>query len=428
MFHKINGSAGCGKTHAIIGQIKTLYKNNSNFILVTPTNKAAMVLNDRLAKEGLPRFAKTIHSTIYNWKKTDIVKGVIQKRVIDPLTSKFKVDSNGKPVYTTETEYVWISEIKSALKGFTIIIDESSMVSGSVWYDIIESDLFGDIYSYGDEKQLPPIEEIKNMPELYKKYYLFWSTQPADTTLAKNYRQSGTLKDFLDICESSIFESKFKSGFPVPLLIGGNYTTHANDLHETDLVTEMLRSDIIITPFNKVRNLCNIICRKQLATKAGKRFIQTPVVGDKIILTDPIRRERDNGKYKELYLAKNVCATITAIIDLDLLTNSIIVDMVDETGVKHKAEPLSLNTVLGNVVKNEYAKFDYAYAVTVHAAQGGQWGKVLFLDSNFPSNLDKLRYVAITRATESIGIITGITNMTEAADASKSIVVRASQL
>ena len=74
MFHKINGSAGYGKTHELIKQIKKLYNpaiKEQDFVLVTPTNKAAMVLNSRLTAVGLPPCAKTLHSTLYMWEQTN---------------------------------------------------------------------------------------------------------------------------------------------------------------------------------------------------------------------------------------------------------------------------------------------------------------------------------------------------------------------
>ena len=52
--------------------------------------------------------------------------------------------------------------------------------------------------------------------------------------------------------------------------------------------------------------------------------------------------------------------------------------------------------------------FAYAYAITTHKAQGGEWNKVLVLEEPFP--YDKVEharwmYTAITRAADKVVII-----------------------
>jgi exodeoxyribonuclease-5 len=51
--------------------------------------------------------------------------------------------------------------------------------------------------------------------------------------------------------------------------------------------------------------------------------------------------------------------------------------------------------------------FDYGYALTVHKAQGSQWGRVLIFDESkvFKQNSQKHLYTAITRAEEEVCII-----------------------
>jgi exodeoxyribonuclease-5 len=53
-------------------------------------------------------------------------------------------------------------------------------------------------------------------------------------------------------------------------------------------------------------------------------------------------------------------------------------------------------------------KFDYAYALTVHSAQGSQYNRVLYIDDGFSGDREikkKLKYTAITRAIDSIDIV-----------------------
>ena len=54
-----------------------------------------------------------------------------------------------------------------------------------------------------------------------------------------------------------------------------------------------------------------------------------------------------------------------------------------------------------------YNKFEYSYAITAHLSQGSEWPSVLFLDGRFQDydTTQKLRYTAITRASEKIHIV-----------------------
>ena len=428
MFNKINGSAGYGKTHLLVDNVAELHESETEFLLITPTHKSALVLNKKLEARGLPKFARTLHSVLYRWIPTDEIVAKKKVRAIDPDTNKLAIDKNGEPVYKEVVEYRYIREIRDDLVGKVILIDESSMVNSYVWYDLIESGFFDEIYAYGDEKQLPPIEKYAELSDEVRPYYQFWHNLPAGVTLTKCYRHAGDLKMFVDVCEQAIF--KPSRSIPTPMYVGDNFSIHNSYLTETDLLTLMVDADIIITPYNKVRNLCNNICRREKAIRAGKKFNPLPVVGDKIIFTDAIKKAADptaKKPYKQVYLAKNVSAVITAIYDISITDNVMIMDFTDETGTNHKAEPVSLSRILGVTNKrNDYACIDYAYAITAHSSQGSQWPNVLFLDSHFPNDLDKLRYVSITRAEKQLSIVTGITSKTEAADASTNILVRIS--
>jgi exodeoxyribonuclease-5 len=54
-------------------------------------------------------------------------------------------------------------------------------------------------------------------------------------------------------------------------------------------------------------------------------------------------------------------------------------------------------------------EFDYAYALTVHKAQGSQWDDVLLFDQShvFRKNRYRWFYTAITRAAKTITIVRG---------------------
>jgi exodeoxyribonuclease-5 len=342
---------------------------------------------------------------------------------------KFQVDDQGAPVYYDEIEYFMIKSIKKSLDGKIVLVDESSMVGSDVWYDLINCGLIDEIHAYGDEKQLPPIEEYHKLDDIYKPYFQFWHNfdEPKSViTLRVNYRQQGDLKTFVEAIENTLFNERGDASIPVPLLSGENFSIHASDIAEEDLLYEMMDADIVITPYNKIRDMTNIICRKTKAKLNNVPFKNIPVIGDKIIFVDAIKAEVIVGKHllKRIVLPKNVCATITEIHDVSIQDNLMTLDIVDETGLEHNNIVVSLNKIMGLTNGGDFPRIDYAYAVTVHSSQGGQWDNVLFLDSHWNGDASKLRYVGITRAKKRLGIISGITNSTESKDAHRSIMIR----
>ena len=434
MFKKINGPAGHGKTFTLIEDIKALYDparadNEQSFVLITPTNKAAMVLNSRLIAAGLPPLAKTLHSTLYTWVQSDDIKSIKRVRSIDPDTHKFYVDALGEPVYHEEIEYYFDRTIKESIKHKVIFVDESSMVNSEVWHDLITCGLVEEINAYGDERQLPPIEDCAKLNADIQPYFRFWHQyQDEVKTLTVNHRQAGDLKTFVEVIESSIF--KGRGEIPVPLAIGDNLSVHASDITERQLLGLMMESDIILTPYHKVRQLTNIIVRKERAERSGKRFVKRPVEGDRIIFNDAIKREYEvnNRTIRYIYLPKNVTATITKVHDFDAEDNLMIIDFTDETGTDHENIVVCVDKIMGEKSHAEATRIDYAYALTVHSSQGGQWDRVLFLDSFWKDeNIRNLRYVGITRAAKQLAIVTGITNSTEASDAHRSLLIRLAQ-
>lgn len=427
MFYKINGRAGYGKTHALIQDIKDIYDDKLGysgqpFILITPTNKAAIVLNSRLEKAGLPPFAKTLHSTLYYWRSTGEIKSVKKMRRIDPNTGKFEVDKKGNPVYKEEIIYHYVKELKTNLHNKSVYVDESSMVSCDVWFDLLTSNMFKHIFAFGDERQLPPIEDYDTLEEAHKQYYRYWH-RFNDTgkmmTLTENHRHAGDLKDMVETIESNLFNQYRRPDIPSNLEYGYNFSVDSTALAPEDFLTLMVESDIIITPYNKIRQLVNVLMRRYRAKQQERQFSVLPTVGDKIIFVDSIKRDRiDNGNHiKEIYLAKNVTATIFAIHDICLKDCIAVMDFIDEMGTFHIKEPVSLRLMLDSKKKDNLPRIDYAYAITVHSSQGGSWPNVLFLNSYWNMNeAAQLRYVGITRAQERLVVINGVSNKFEDGD------------
>lgn len=403
MFEKINGSAGHGKTHALIAEVTK--HNPSDILLVTPTNKAAQVLNGRLRSAGYPPIAKTLHSTLYKWTETDILLSTSRTPVIDSATSQFQLDSNGKVIYNIVENYLWKKEVKQEHIDKKLFVDESSMVCASDWYHILNHSGWRSVHAYGDEKQLPPIEIPNYMEEEHLPYIDFWHNYNDDvTTLTINYRQQGALKQFMSGIESSLFSKHNRSGnLPTEYGFGENFIINSRQLEDNDIKKLILSADIIITPENKVRQLVNVIKRKEIARLAGDRFSDWPVVGDRMIFKTNVK---DGNK---LVVANNTLVTVLAVKDKNFADGIMVVDFITDDGEIIMCQPVSGSKFFGTKHINGVPNVDYAYAVTVHSCQGGQWDDVLYLDSWWrQKSARELRYTAVTRAKERVSVLTNI--------------------
>ena len=56
---------------------------------------------------------------------------------------------------------------------------------------------------------------------------------------------------------------------------------------------------------------------------------------------------------------------------------------------------------------DEYGRFWYGYAVTVHQSQGSEWDKVILCDDWGASDRDRWLYTGVTRAAKRLEVING---------------------
>ena len=127
------GYAGTGKTtllkHTVTGTLKLVPDESAAF--VTPTGKAATVL----IRSGIP--ATTLHKLIY--------QSIVEEQ---------EIELNGKKITIEKLSFKRRDTIDKGIK--LIVLDEASMVSDDVLFDLTE---FGvKILICGDNAQLPPVE------------------------------------------------------------------------------------------------------------------------------------------------------------------------------------------------------------------------------------------------------------------------------
>lgn len=255
---------------------------------------------------------------------------------------------------------VWTDAYRSGeLSGGVILMDECSMVNEAIARDILNTG--AKIVACGDPGQLPPVSG--------KQYF----DQP-NFTLKEIHRQA---------LESPIIRQAHA------VRNGGSYASDgafrvANVATDEDL----LAADVILTWTHKTRKAANAEMRRLKGywmpqVQVGEPIMCLRNVPDRGIYNGAVYRatrkisEGDQGVYIEVDGMEAHVPTAT-FEGLRLANNN------PETGVP----------------------FDFGYAMTVHKAQGSEWGKVVLLDEyRRPEDRARWLYTGITRASDSILVV-----------------------
>ena len=390
----LRGYAGTGKTSLVGALVRTLDKLQQKSILLAPTGRAAKVFS---AYAGHPAF--TIHKKIY------------RQQSFSNEVSNFSVNDN----LTTHTLY---------------IVDEASMISneglsGAVFgTGRLLDDLIQFVYSgtgcrlilMGDTAQLPPVGEEQS-PALFAEALKGYGLEVIEVDLTQVVRQvqdSGILWNATrlrqliaeDACQSL---PKIKvSGFAdIKVVPGDELIDTLSTCYDRDGMDET----IVVCRSNKRANIYNNGIRAQILANGeiavlhrmrrtrelyGFRFAE-------VLLTFP-----DYGDFElEVNLLLDTLHSDAPALpkaDNDRLFYAVLEDYADipvkrERMKKMKADP-HYNAL----------QVKYAYAVTCHKAQGGQW-KNVFLDQGYMTDEyltpDYFRwlYTAFTRATGTLYLV-----------------------
>ena len=418
----LKGYAGTGKTSVVSALVRALEKLQINTVLLAPTGRAAKVLS---RYSGYPAF--TIHKWIY--------------RQDSAVQETFSIGENRN-------------------KNTLFIVDEASMIpvqrandsfgSGSLLDDLISFVYNGQgcsLLLLGDDAQLPPVGSSDSKalePDFLSGYGLSVSGYNL-TQVARQALDSGIL------CNATTLREQLNSS---DFTIHITPDTDIQEIHGTDVQELLERSyqevgdeeTIILTRSNKRTNLYNQGVRARIFWKDDqisngdrlmvsknnyfwtKDYDNLPFLanGDIMEITR-LRNER------ELYGFHFIDASLRLVdydydVDAILWIDTLFTDSPDKSyqlqrelftkiaedypEIKDKKE------LVKRIRENEYynaLQIRFAYAITCHKAQGGQWKRV-FIDPGTPNpNLqlsdddrrDYLRwyYTALTRATEQIYII-----------------------
>ena len=419
----IKGYAGTGKTTLLKSLVRTLNSLNQKSVLLAPTGRAAKVL---ASYSGQP--AWTIHKKIYR-----------QKSGRDGL-GEFVLDRN-------------------LHKHTCFIVDEASMIGDRSADSVFGSgDLLRDLLDYiesgsgcrlvlvGDTAQLPPVG-LDISPALNPERLISFGYTVREIELTDVVRQaegSGILFNATSIRHLITRGSKdyphfnFKD-YPDMTLVSGE------ELLETISASYDrygISDTIVVTRSNKRANKFNAGIRNQILWreeqlspgdllmvvknnyfwKDNGNILDFIANGDIIRVVKVQSTEEVHGHafanilitlpdYQDIELEVKV---LMDVIDLDApsldyeqqksLYLSVAEDYPDEVSRKSLADKVSADPYYNAL------QVKFAYAVTCHKAQGGQW-KSVFLDQGYFTDemltVDYLRwlYTAFTRASEKLYLV-----------------------
>lgn len=419
----LNGYAGTGKTTLIASFVAALKANGTKAVLLAPTGRAAKVMARYTGDK-----AYTIHKKIYR-----------QKSASDP-DSSFALD------YNREADAVFI-------------VDEASMLtdrgsdhvfgSGSVLEDLVRYVRTGKrcrLMFVGDNAQLPPVGHETSPALDPRKMEQFGPVEYASLDeVVRQQEDSGILFNATLVrcmLEAGIYETPlFDMSFPdFKALDGGEFLETVEDCYsrygrdETIVIT---RSNKRAGRFNEGIRRNVLYLEEELETGdmlmvVKNNYFYGPKEEDsrmEFIANGDIARLARLRRVEELYgfrfaeavlefpdyegidvdcrLLLDTLAGETPSLSRDdtfRLFHAVEEDYADITGKRKRYKAVSDNPHFNAL------QVKFAYAVTCHKAQGGQWkavfvDKMLFGEEQMSRDLMRWLYTALTRATERLYLV-----------------------
>lgn len=417
----LKGYAGTGKTSVLSAFVKAMNVLQQKTVLLAPTGRAAKVLS---SYSGFSAF--TIHKKIYRQKSM------------------------------SEYRFMLADNLN---KNTIFIVDEASMISNSSMESNFGSGrLLDDLITYvfsgencslillGDTAQLPPVHQSES-PALEKKVLEHFGLNVTEFTLTEVVRQaseSGILMQATSL-RKRISENAINQK---PILSINSYQD-VSRISGTDLIDEIQQSYgndgveevIVVTRSNKQANRYNngirnrVMMREEelsngdlLMVTRNNYFWSEKIPDVDFIANGDVLEVKRIRKYKEMYGFRFVDLTLQSLdygweIDarvwldslqsenpeeMNKLTNNLFTAIAEDY-----PEITQKKKLYQKILENEYfnsLQVKFAYAVTCHKAQGGQWKKV-FIDNGFikleqiDSDYFRWLYTAMTRATEKVFLV-----------------------
>lgn len=422
----LRGYAGTGKTSLMAALVRAMKELQQSIVLLAPTGRAAKVLA-RYAQTP----AYTIHKFIYRQNKLG--------------TDAFSLSFNPH-------------------KNTIFIVDEASMISGECNNNTFGTGvLLNDLIQYissgercsllllGDDAQLPPVGTSLS-PALNIDYLKGYGLNVTSYTLTQVARQA---------LDSSILSNATAIRKQIPSLSSINqyihphtfsfkFSTDFQSFNGSDFIELLEQSyrevgieeTIILTRTNKRTNIYNEGIRARVlwredALSSGDRllisknnyFWTKDYEGIPFIANGDMLEITRIRNWREMYGFQFVDASLKAIdydweIDVVLWLDTLTTDSPESNYQLHRTlfdriskdyPELQYNRkkLIETIYESPYynaLQIRFAYAVTCHKAQGGQWKHVFIDPSNIPieeqdNNYFRWLYTAVTRATEKVYLL-----------------------
>jgi exodeoxyribonuclease V len=421
----IKGFAGTGKTTMINVIARTLKSLKIKVVLMAPTGRAAKVMSGYTSMA-----AYTIHKTIYR-----------QQSSTDGL-GRFVLDKNmNRDTWFIVDEVSLISNEENETPMFG---------SGKLLKDLLEYVFSGTncrLILSGDTAQLPPVG-LSISPALEKSFFRKHGFEVMEFILREVIRQAANsgilscatqIRKYIEEGQASGFIPLKMSNSPDVFRISGEELiesiTHCYDtygLYETIMVT---RSNKRANRYNMgIRN--SILFRENeiergdlLIVVKNNYYWSAPDTEPGFIANGDIAEVVSIYGYEEMYGYRfaDVCLRFTDYQDVELDCKVFL----DTLSIETASFPADRNRQLFEAVAEDYPEIKnkknrwdkirenpwfnalqvkYAYALTCHKAQGGQW-KAVFVDHGYlvEEMLDqdyyRWIYTAFTRAVEKLFLV-----------------------
>ncbi len=419
----VKGFAGTGKTTLISALVKTLEATGQKSLLLAPTGRAAKVFS---SYSGKPAF--TIHRKIYRQKSSDDGFG------------SFSLNRN-------------------LFSNLVVLVDEASMISNNLAEDSVfgTGRLLEDLIAFvrdgngcklvliGDTAQLPPVgtELSPALDRTLLNGMIRVSGEFVLTDIVRQTGNSGILVHATELRKLVAAETPempvFKNeGFSDVRMVAGN---ELPEFLESAYDRFGMEESIVVCRSNKKANQYNAGIRKMIL---GREETLEPgdllmvvknnyhwITGNadiEFIANGDIVRLKKIRKYEERYGFRFAFASLHLIdfdVDFDawILLDTLMSESAALSGednrklyysvVEDFSHLPSKSARYKEVRKDPFfnaLQVKYAYAVTCHKAQGGQW-KGVFVDQGY-INKDKVDreylrwiYTAVTRASQELYLV-----------------------
>lgn len=395
----LSGYAGVGKTVLLRHLVRELGPEFSETVLMAPTHKAAEVLGRKTNME-----VSTVHSVL-----------------------GLRPEKDGEGGYNFVQNY-------EGMRNFTwnslLAVDEASMIPQEL-YDIlmdVQQQFNLSIIFCGDPAQLPPVNENPSPALEHDGYKL--------EKIVRQEKDNPIIQTSMDVRESDEpkhfrFETKLNGEQGVEVVDDREeLIMKAYEAFDTEEYRKQGDHARILAYRNDVVETYNSICRDLLYGDSGEQFIE----GEWLVATDPWygsqgQREAPVIQNSEEFVVKgkepsNLYEFDTWVLEIapdpesDMIRHIEVLNR-DEIGryearLEELAEQAKSN---GNWdkyydYKEHFAHVDYSYAMTTHKAQGSTFTRT-FVDvddiNTCPtySEIARLKYVAVTRASERLVVHDG---------------------